>query len=256
MTESGLILYDKKEKIAVLTFNRPAALNALNTEVNLALIDLLDKAEADPDIRVIVLTGSGDKAFVAGADIIEMMNMSAMQARLHAIRAKRVTDKIWNLSKPVIAAVNGFCLGGGLEYALACDLRVASEKARFGLPEISLGILPGGGGTQRLPRLIGMTKAKELCLTGDMINAAQALELGLVNSVVPAESLMEKALELAAKIAGKSPTSANLIKTAMNKGIETDLETALMYEIDSFGLCFTTDEQRNGMAAFAAKSKK
>ncbi len=256
MTESGLILYDKKEKIAVLTFNRPAALNALNTEVNLALIDLLDKAEADPDIRVIVLTGSGDKAFVAGADIIEMMNMSAMQARLHAIRAKRVTDKIWNLSKPVIAAVNGFCLGGGLEYALACDLRVASEKARFGLPEISLGILPGGGGTQRLPRLIGMTKAKELCLTGDMINAAQALELGLVNSVAPAESLMEKALELAAKIAGKSPTSANLIKTAMNKGIETDLETALMYEIDSFGLCFTTDEQRNGMAAFAAKSKK
>lgn len=256
MTDSGLILYEKKERTAVLTFNRPAALNALNTEVNLTLIDLLDRAEADPDIRVVVLTGSGDKAFVAGADIIEMMNMGAMQARLHAIRAKRVTDKIWKLSKPVIAAINGFCLGGGLEYALACDLRVASEKAKFGLPEINLGILPGGGGTQRLPRLIGLTKAKELCLTGDIINAAQALELGLVNSVVPPESLMEKALELAAKIAGKSPTSANLIKTAMNKGVETDLETALMYEIDSFGLCFTTDEQKDGMAAFAAKSKK
>jgi enoyl-CoA hydratase len=256
MTESDLIIYEKKEKIAVVTFNRPAALNALNTQVNLKLIELLDRAEADPDIRVIILTGSGDKAFVAGADIIEMMNMDAMQARLHAIRAKRVTDKIWNLSMPVIAAINGFCLGGGLEYALACDLRIASEKARFGLPEINLGILPGGGGTQRLARIIGMTKAKELCLTGDMINAAQALELGLVNSVVPVESLMEKAMELAAKIAGKSPTSANLIKTAMNKGIETDLETALMYEIDSFGLCFTTEEQKNGMAAFAAKSKK
>jgi enoyl-CoA hydratase len=256
MTESGLILYEKKEKIAVLSFNRPAALNALNTEVNLKLIELLDRAEADPDIRVIILTGSGDKAFVAGADIIEMMNMDAMQARLHAIRAKRVTDKIWNLPKPVIAAINGFCLGGGLEYALACDLRVASEKARFGLPEINLGILPGGGGTQRLPRLIGMTKAKELCLTGDMINAAQALELGLVNSVVPAESLMEKSMELAAKIAAKSPTSANLIKTAMNKGVETDLETAQMYEQDSIGLCFSTDEQKNGRAAFAAKSKK
>lgn len=256
MIDSGLILYEKREKTAVLTFNRPGALNALNTEVNLKLIELLDRAQADSEVRVIVLTGSGDKAFVAGADIIEMMNMDAMQARFHAIRAKRVTDKLWNLSKPVIAAINGFCLGGGLEYALACDLRIASEKARFGLPEINLGILPGGGGTQRLPRLIGLTKAKELCLTGDMITAAQALELGLVNCVVPAESLLDKALEFAAKIAGKSPTSATLIKAAMNKGVETDLETALMYEIDSFGLCFTTEEQKRGMAAFAAKSKK
>lgn len=256
MQESDLILYEKKDKIAVLTFNRPAALNALNTAVNLKLIELLDKAESDADVRVVVLTGSGDKAFVAGADIIEMMEMDAMQARLHAIRAKRVTDKIWNLSKPVIAAINGFCLGGGLEYALSCDLRVASEKARFGLPEINLGILPGGGGTQRLPRLIGLTKAKELCLTGDMINAAQALELGVVNYVVAPEALMDKAMELAGKIAGKSPTAAALIKAAMNKGTETDLETALMYEIDSFGLCFTTEEQKKGMAAFASKSKK
>lgn len=253
--EDQVVLYEKRGPIALLTFNRPAALNALNTEVNLKLIELLEQADGDPEIRVVVLTGSGDKAFVAGADIKEMMSMGAMEAREHAIRAKRVTDKIWGLRKPVIAAINGFCLGGGLEYALSCDLRVASENARLGLPEINLGILPGGGGTQRLPRLIGLTKAKELCLTGDAIDARKALELGLVNHVFPKETLLEEALALAGKIASKSGPSLALIKSAMNKGTETDLESALMFEIDCFGLCFSTEEQKQGMAAFVSKKK-
>jgi enoyl-CoA hydratase len=255
MGRSDVVLYEKRENIALLTFNRPDALNALNTDVNLRLIELLDKADGDPDIRVIVLTGSGNKAFVAGADIKEMMNMGAMEAREHAIKAKRVTDKIWNLNKPVIAAINGFCLGGGLEYALACDLRIAAENARVGLPEINLGILPGGGGTQRLPRLIGLTKAKELCFTGDILDAGKALELGLVNAVYPQESLLEETMALAKKIASKSATSVTLIKSAMNKGTEMDLESAALFEIDCFGLCFSTEEQKQGMAAFVSKKK-
>jgi enoyl-CoA hydratase len=226
--EEHVVLYEKKENIALLTFNRPGALNALNTEVNRKLIDLLEKAEADPDVRVIILTGSGEKAFVAGADIKEMMNMDAIAAREHAIRAKRVTDIIWNLKKPVIAAVHGFCLGGGLEYALACDIRIASEKARFALPEINLGIMPGSCGTQRLPRLIGLTKAKEL---------------------------LEEAMALGKKIAAKSAAALMLIKSAMNKGIEIDLESAAMFEIDCFGLCFSTEEQKQGMLAFVNKKK-
>ncbi len=253
--EDHVVLYEKRGTIALLTFNRPEALNALNTDVNLRLIELLDKADGDPEIRVIVLTGSGDKAFVAGADIKEMMSMGAMEAREHAIRAKRVTDRIWSLRKPVIAAINGFCLGGGLEYALSCDLRIASENAKLGLPEINLGILPGGGGTQRLPRLIGLTKAKELCLTGDVIDARKALELGLVNHVFPKEVLLEETMTLAGKIASKSAPSLALIKSAMNKGTEIDLESALMFEIDCFGLCFSTEEQKKGMAAFVNKKK-
>jgi len=255
MGRSDAVLYEKRENFALLTFNRPDALNALNTDVNLTLIELLDKADGDPDIRVIILTGAGSKAFVAGADIKEMMNMGAMEAREHAIKAKRVTDKIWNLNKPVIAAINGFCLGGGLEYALACDLRIAAENAKVGLPEINLGILPGGGGTQRLPRLIGLTKAKELCLTGDILDAGKALELGLVNAVYPQEALLEETMALAKKIASKSATSVTLIKSAMNKGTEMDLESAALFEIDCFGLCFSTEEQKKGMAAFVSKKK-
>ena len=250
-----VVLYERQENIAWLTFNRPEALNALNTEVNLALTDCLNRAEADPEVRVIILKGSGDKAFVAGADIKEMMTMSAMEAREHAIRAKRVTDTIWNLKKPVIAAIQGFCLGGGLEYALACDLRIASEKAKFGLPEINLGIMPGGAGTQRLARLVGLTKAKELCLTGGMIDAGQALTLGILNAVCPQENLLSEATALAKKIASKSPHAVTLIKSSINKGTEMDLESAALFEIDCFGLCFSTDEQKQGMQAFVSKKK-
>ncbi|MGO9214637.1 MAG: enoyl-CoA hydratase/isomerase family protein [Syntrophales bacterium] len=253
--ENCVVLYEKKENIAILTFNRPAALNALNTEVNLKLIEHLNAAEADPQIRVVILTGSGEKAFVAGADIKEMLNMNAVAARDHAIKAKRVTDKIWNLKKPVVAVINGFCLGGGLEYALACDLRIASDSARFALPEINLGIMPGSCGTQRLPRLIGLTKAKELCFTGDIIKADEALALGLINHIFPSESLMEEAMVLSRRIAEKSTPALMLIKSAMNKGLEMDLESAAIFEIDCFGLCFSTEEQKQGMLAFVNKKK-
>ncbi|OPY87951.1 MAG: putative enoyl-CoA hydratase echA8 [Smithella sp. PtaU1.Bin162] len=254
MTEQ-VVLYEKKENIAIITFNRPGALNALNTEVNLKLIELLLTAENDEEVKVVILTGSGNKAFVAGADIKEMMTMNSMQARAHALKAKRVTDTIWNLGKPVIAAINGFCLGGGMEYALACDLRTASENAKFGLPEVNLGILPGSAGTQRLPRLIGLARAKEYCFTGGMFDAKQACELGIVNHVYPAESLMNETMMLAQKIASKSPHSLKLIKAAMNRGTETDLETAALFEIDCFSLCFSTQEQKDGMKKFAEKSK-
>jgi enoyl-CoA hydratase len=250
-----VVLFEKQGNIAWITFNRPEALNALNTEVNLALIDCLNRAEDDQEVRVIILKGSGSKAFVAGADIKEMMTMSAMEAREHAIRAKRVTDTIWNLKKPVIAAIQGFCLGGGLEYALACDLRIASENAKLGLPEINLGIMPGGAGTQRLARLIGLTKAKELCLTGGMIDAGQALTLGILNAVCPQEKLLLEADALAKKIASKSPHAVSLIKSSINKGTEMDLESAALFEIDCFGLCFSTDEQKQGMQAFVSKKK-
>jgi enoyl-CoA hydratase len=255
MRGRDVVLYEKKDNIAILTFNRPEALNALNTEVNIQLIDMLDTAEKDTEVRVIVLTGSGEKAFVAGADIKEMTDMDAIGAREHALKAKRAVDKIYHLAKPVIAAVNGFCLGGGMEYALACDFRVASENAQFGLPEINLGIMPGSAGTQRLPRLVGMGKAKELIYAGSMIDANQALNHGLINYIFTGASLLDETLKLAKRIASKSPVALSLIKSAMNKGTEIDLESASMFEIDCFALCFTTKEQKEGMAAFVKKTK-
>lgn len=254
--ENGLVLYEVRDRVAILTINRPQAMNALNTDVNLGLIECLLEAERDPAVKVAVLTGAGGKAFIAGGDIKEMLEMDAMQARGYALNAKRVIDTIWNLGKPVIAAINGVCLGGGLEYAMACDLRTAAETAKFALPEINIGIMPGSAGTQRLPRLIGMAKAKEFCFTGSMFDAKLALELGLLNHVYPAESLLEETLALAKKIASKSGPSLRLIKAAMNRGTETDLETASLFEIDCFGLCFSTQEQKDGMRAFVEKGRK
>lgn len=255
MTEESVVLYEKQEGLAWITFNRPEALNALNTAVNLALIDCLNRADADPDVRIVILKGAGNKAFVAGADIKEMMCMTAMEAREHALRAKRVTDTMWNLQKPIIAAIQGFCLGGGLEYALACDLRIAAENAKLGLPEINLGIMPGGAGTQRLARIVGLTKAKELCLTGGMVDAAEALQLGILNKVCAPEALLSEAAALAKKIASKSPHAVALIKSSINKGTEMDLESAALFEIDCFGLCFSTAEQKAGMQAFVNKKR-
>ena len=250
-----VVLYEKKEDIAIITFNRPDSLNALNTDVNIRLIELLDKAEKDDEVGVVILTGSGEKAFVAGADIKEMLNMDPIGAREHAIRAKGAADKIYDLKKPVIAAINGFCLGGGMEYSMACDFRVASDNARFGLPEINIGITPGSAGTQRLPRLIGMGKAKELVFSGSMIDAMQALNLGLINYIFERTTLLEETIKLAKKIASKSSVALSLIKSAMNKGTEIDLESASMFEIDCFALCFATEEQKMGMAAFVGKKK-
>ena len=253
MEANQLILYVKNNSIAILTFNRPVSLNALNTEVNKKLVELLDEAEADSEIRVVILTGSGEKAFIAGADIKEMQNLNSIGAREFALNAKRAADKIYNLKKPVIAAINGFCLGGGLEYALACDIRLASENAKFALPEITLGIMPGSAGTQRLSRLIGVGKAKELIYTGAMISAQEALELGVINHVYKKETLMDEAKSIAEKIAGKSSVALSLIKSSINKGTEIDLETASMFEIDCFALCFATEEQKILMKAFATK---
>jgi enoyl-CoA hydratase len=251
-----VVLYEKKDKIAVVTVNRADALNALNKDVNLALLSCLEKAEADEEVRVVILTGAGNRAFVAGADIKEMLPLSSPEAREHGLRSKLVADKLWNMGKPVIAMIDGFCLGGGLEYAMACDMRVVSEKSKFGLPEITLGIIPGTAGTQRLPRLIGLTKAKELALTGEIFDAKLALDYGLVNHVVPSETLAEKTFALAARIAGQSAFAAKMVKTAMNKGTETDLETASLFEINCFALCFSTREQKDGMQAFVDKRKK
>ena len=256
MNKMDVILYEKKESgIALIIFNRPDVLNALNTDVNICLIDLLDRAEKDDEVKVIILTGAGEKAFVSGADIKEMLNMDPIGAREHAIRAKRAADKIYYHKKPVIAAINGFCLGGGMEYAMACDFRIASDNAKFGLPEINLGIMPGSAGTQRLPRLIGMGKAKELVFSGSIIDATQALDLGLINYIFERSALIEETIKLAKKIALQSSVALCLIKSAMNRGTEIDLESASMFEIDCFALCFATEEQKRGMAAFADKKK-
>ena len=251
-----VVLYEKKDKIAVVTVNRADALNALNKDVNLALLSCLEKAEADEEVRVVILTGAGNRAFVAGADIKEMLPLSSPEAREHGLRSKLVADKLWNMGKPVIAMIDGFCLGGGLEYAMACDMRVVSEKSKFGLPEITLGIIPGNAGTQRLPRLIGLTKAKELALTGEIFDAKLALDYGLVNHVVPSETLAEKTFALAERIAGQSAFAVKLVKTAMHKGTEPDLETASLFELNCFALCFSTREQKDGMQAFVDKRKK
>jgi len=255
MSNADVVLYEKQDAIAFLTINRPEAMNALNTEVNLKLIECLDRAEKEQDVRVVIMKGAGDKAFIAGGDIKEMITKDAMGARDYALAAKKVIDKIWNHKKPVIAAINGFCLGGGMEYAMSCDLRIASEKSRFGQPEINIGIMPGSAGTQRLSRLIGVTKAKQLCFTGDMINAAEALSLGLINEVYPAAVLMEKTVELAKKIASKSAPALTLMKAAINRGTEMDLESAALFEIDCFGLCFATEEQKQAMNRFVNKGK-
>lgn len=255
MDNADVILVGQRNSVAILTFNRPRALNALNSELNRKLLDTLTKMEGDSEIKAVILTGAGDKAFIAGADIKEMQSMDAIAARAFALDAKKAVDKIYNLKKPVIAAINGFCLGGGMEYALACDFRVASPNARFALPEITIGILPGSGGTQRLPRLIGTGLAKELIYTGEMFDARRALELGVINHLFERESLIEETVKIAEKIAAKSPVAVSLIKSAINGGNEADLNAALLFEIDCFALCFTTEEQKKAMAAFAAKSK-
>lgn len=255
MGNDEVVLYEKQGNIALISFNRPEALNALNTNVNLALFDQLDRAEKDDEIKVVILTGTGGKSFVAGADIKEMQNLDAIAARAFAINAKRAVDKIYHLKKPLIAAVNGFCFGGGLEYALACDFRVASYNAKFGLPEITLGIISGSAGTQRLPRIIGMGKAKEMIYSGLILNSREALDLGLVNYLYDSESLIGETMAIAEKISIRSAVALSLAKSSINRGADTDIDTASMYEIDCFALCFTTREQKEAMAEFMLKKK-
>jgi enoyl-CoA hydratase len=243
----------KKERhIGILSINRPNALNALNSLVLDELKDAIELINNDEDIHVLIFTGEG-RAFVAGADIGEMKSMNPVEARAFAEKGISLFRKIELMEKPVIAAVNGFALGGGCELSMCCDIRIASEKAKFGQPEVGIGITPGFAGTQRLPRLIGEGRAKELIFTCDVIGADEAYRIGLVNKVVPAEELMTVAMELANKIVQKSQLAVRYAKTAINRGIETDLDTGMSIEKDLFGLCFATEDQKEGMGAFLEK---
>jgi enoyl-CoA hydratase len=249
------LLYENQEGIGTVTINRPESLNALNSTVFSELYELFQEIEHDSDVRVVIITGSGQKSFVAGSDITEMAPLDSVEVNNFVEKVRKASDRIYNLSKPVIAAVNGYALGGGCELAMCADLRICSEKARFGQPEINLAVIPGGGGTQRLTRLIGMTRAKELLYTGDMIDAQTALNLGLVNKVVPLDGLMNEAKAMAQKLLTKSGRILSLIKTAVNSGVSMSLPDALDLEAQCFALCFATEDQKEGMKAFIEKRK-
>lgn len=241
--------------VALLTINRPQALNALDRQTLHQLHTAVTTIGADPKIKVAIITGAGDKAFVAGGDIGVMQPLTPMAAREIAVEAQQLLNTIEYGSTVYIAAINGYALGGGCELALACDIRLAADSAQLGQPEINLGIIPGWGGTQRLPRLVGSSMAKQLMLTGDRISAAKAAEIGLVNEVVSAGELMARARELAQAIAAKPKTALQLIKEAVNNGLEMDVNRAFAYEADLFGLCFATADQKEGMLAFLEKRR-
>jgi enoyl-CoA hydratase len=248
------LIVEKSDKICKISFNRPKALNALNTEVLEELDKLLDEIEKDDETFVVVFTGEG-KAFVAGADIGEMKDKNLIEGKKFAQLGHKVFRKIELLEKPVIAAVNGYALGGGCELAMSCDIRIAGEKAKFGQPEVGLGITPGFGGTQRLSRLVGSAKAKELIFTADTISAQEAEKIGLVNKVVSQEELINETMNMANKITSKGQVAVRFSKNAINRGIETDIDTALDIEINLFGMCFATEDQKEGMKAFTEKRK-
>ena len=249
------LLYEKEGAIGIVTINRPASLNALNGEVYTELYQLFEEIENDAEVWVVILTGSGEKAFVAGSDITEMAPQNSLEINGFVEKARKASDRVYTMTKPVIAAINGFALGGGCELTMCCDLRIASENARFGQPEVNVGVIPGAGGTQRLSRLIGMTRAKELIYTGDMIDASTALNWGLVNKVVPLENLMTEAKALAGKLLTKSGRILSLAKTSITSGASMSLSDALDYEAQCFSLCFATEDQKEGMNAFMEKRK-
>lgn len=248
------ILLERRGRIALITINRPDKLNALNIKTREEMADALDELRNDPEVRVVVMTGAGDKSFVAGADINEFAGRTAVQQR-SVMKAKSIFTAAEDFPKPLIAMINGFCLGGGCELALSCDIRTASDKARFGQPEINLGIIPGGGGTQRLTRLIGEGKAMQMILTGDLINAEEAHRLGLVNEVYLHAELEAKTMELANKIAEKSPVALSMAKTAVKAAARTNLREGLDQEIDLFALCFSSEDKEEGVRAFSEKRK-
>jgi len=247
------LLLEISEGIATVTINRPSAMNAMTVSTLEELEAVVAEIVRNPDVRAAILTGAGFKAFVAGADIAVMRNMNSTQARDLALQAHRIYAAIERSPKPFIAAVNGYALGGGCELAMACDIRVAAENAKFGQPEINIGILPGFGGTQRLPRLVGKGHALEIILTGEMIDASEALRIGLVNRVVPQGELLEEARKLAGKIAAKGLVAVRLCKEAVGNGLEMDLARACAYEAELFGYSFSTADQKEGMSAFLEK---
>ena len=248
------IVLDKEGGVAIVKMNRPAAMNALNSETLGELKEAFAYLKDDDAVKVIIITGEG-KAFVAGADIAEMKDMTGDQAKEFSKAGQKVFSKVARMKKPVIAAVNGFALGGGCELAMACDIRIASEKAKLGQPEVNLGIIPGFAGTQRLSRLVGAAKAKEMIFTGDMVDAQTALSTGLVNQVVPVDQLMNVCMEMANKIASKGPVAVKLAKKVINEGIEEKLDKGSEYETDEFGECFAKGEAKEGMTDFLEKRK-
>lgn len=247
------LLLRKEGNVGILSINRPDALNALNSEVLDELDGAINLVASDNEIYVLIITGEG-RAFVAGADISEMKNLNPMEARAFADKGLKVFRKIELMEKPVIAAVNGFALGGGCELSMCCDIRIASEKAKFGQPEVGLGIIPGFAGTQRLSRLVGGSKAKELIFTCDIIDGKEAFRIGLVNKVVAPEELMDEALKMAYKIGSKGQIAVRYAKTAINTGLESNIETGMIVEKDLFGLCFASEDQKEGMKAFLEKA--
>ena len=249
------IIFEVEEKIAKITFNRPKALNALNSDLLKELSDAFDKVAEDEGIRVLVLTGAGKKSFVAGADISELATFNSLEAKLFAEKGQFTINKLQELPIPVIAAVNGFALGGGNEMALACDFIYASEEAVFGLPEISLGLIPGFGGTQRLPRQVGKNMAKEMIFTGKSITAGEAMALGLVNKVCEKEKLMDDVMKTCKMIASKGRVSLRSAKQAINAGMDVDLATGRNFEIDAFALCLSSVDAKEGTSAFMEKRK-
>ena len=252
-TANERVITERFDAVALMTINRPQALNALD-QLTLQQLDAAVRAiQDDPHIKVAIITGAGSKAFVAGADISVMQPFDPLAARRMAATAQLLLNKIEYGSTVFIAAINGYALGGGCELALACDIRIAADSAQLGQPEINLGIIPGWGGTQRLPRLVGSSRAKQLMMTGERISAAQAAQIGLVSEVIAAAELMTRAQELAQTIAAKPKMALQLIKEAVNNGMEMDKNRAFAYEADLFGLCFATVDQKEGMLAFLEK---
>jgi len=249
------LIYEKKDNIGVLTINRPEKLNAISDELTVELDKFLDDVENDEELRVLVITGAGEKAFVAGADIKELESRDALVGRRVSRKRQTIFSRIENLPIPVIAAVNGYALGGGLELALACSIRLCSDRAQFGAPEVKLGIIPGDGGTQRLPRLVGLGRAMEMVLTGDFIDAQEAYRIGLVNHVISNDELMEKAMDLAQKIAKRPPLAVRYAKEAVNRSQEGDTTSGYALESYLHALTCTTEDKKEGVKAFLEKRK-
>jgi enoyl-CoA hydratase/carnithine racemase len=247
------VLYEKKGPIAYVTLNRPKVLNALNQQTWEDLRAAFEDAREDAEVRGVILTGAGDKAFIAGADIGELANVTAVEAQNSSSYGQAVLDLIEDLGKPVVAAVNGFALGGGCETAMACTIRVASENAKFGQPEVKLGVIPGGGGTQRLPRLVGKGRSLQLILSGEMIDAQEAYRIGLVNEVIPAADLITRAEAILKQIFANAPIAVKFALEAVNKGSETSLAEGLSLEAALFGLCAGTEDKKEGTQAFLQK---
>lgn len=249
MQKYQYLLYNSANGIATVTLNRPESLNALSKDVYVELYEMFTMIEDDDSIQAVILTGSGDKAFIAGADIAYMQPKDSIEIDDFIHRGRLASDKIYYMKKITIAAINGFALGGGLELAMCCDLRIASERAKFGQPEINLGIIPGGGGTQRLTQLVGMGRAKELIYTGDTIDAKTALSIGLINKVVASDKLVDESRAMAEKIISKSKIAMSLAKDAITMGANMSLPSGIDFEKKCFALCFATEDQKEGMLA-------